>query len=153
MAWLTDAGDGWHSPGALESGATRPRETVRGAASFHRPTNCSKSGGESGILSGPFVQTLCIQRNAANRSPYRHLGSITSGTVVTEKTLINPDRPDCSMDGMDSISSSRHKPPPRINTPAPGFRNAARRVVGFMMTAPPAEICRKSRHDLVGSKP
>jgi hypothetical protein len=26
--------------------------------------------------------------------------------------LINPHRPDCSMDGMDSISPSRHKPPP-----------------------------------------
>lgn len=60
-------------------------------------------GGESGILSSPLVQTLCIQQNATNRSPYRHLGSITSGTVVTEKTLINPRRPDCSMDGMDSI--------------------------------------------------
>jgi len=69
-------------------------------------------GGESGILSSPLLQTLCIQQNATNRSPYRHLGSITSGTVVTEKTLINPNRPDCSMDGMDSVSPSRHKPPP-----------------------------------------
>jgi hypothetical protein len=59
------------------------------------------AGGESGNLSSPLVQTLCIQRTAANRSPYRHLRSITSGTVVTEKTLINPHRPDCSMDGMD----------------------------------------------------
>jgi len=56
VAWLTDAGDGWHSPGALESGATRPRETVRGAASFHRPTNCSKSGGESGIVFRPISE-------------------------------------------------------------------------------------------------
>lgn len=65
-----------------------------------------KIGGESGIRTSPLVQTLCIQRNAANRSPYRHLRSITSGTVVTEKTLINPDRPDYGMDGMDAISSS-----------------------------------------------
>jgi hypothetical protein len=66
----------------------------------------NERGGESGILSSPLVPTLCIQQNATNRSPYRHLGSITSGTVVTENPLINPYRPDCSMDGMDSISSS-----------------------------------------------
>jgi hypothetical protein len=59
-----------------------------------------------------LVQTPCIQQNAANRSPYRHLRSITSGTVVTQKTLINPDRPDSGMDGMDSNSSSRYEPPP-----------------------------------------
>jgi hypothetical protein len=68
------------------------------------------TGGESGILSDHLVQTLCVQRDAANRSPYRQLRSITSGTVVTEKTLINPDWADCSMDGMDSISALRHKP-------------------------------------------
>ena len=79
------------------------------------------------------MQTLCVQQNAADRSPYRHLRSITSGTVVTEKTLINPDRPDCSMDGMDSISS-RHKPPPVSTHPPWAFatrRPSSRRVLGF----------------------
>jgi hypothetical protein len=79
---------------------------------------------------GSFGQILCVQRDAANRNPYRQLGSITSGTIVTEKTLIDHDRPDCSMDGMDSISPLRHKPPP-VSTPAPGSRDAARRVLGF----------------------
>src|SRR5208282_259521 len=64
---------------------------------------CFRTGGESGILSGPLVQTLCVQQNAADRSPYRHLRSITSGTVVTEETLINPTWPHYGMDGMDSV--------------------------------------------------
>ena len=61
------------------------------------------------------MQTLCIQRNAANRSPYRHLRSITSGTVVTEKTLINPDRPDCSMTVWIRFPRPRHKPSFHLN--------------------------------------
>jgi hypothetical protein len=64
-----------------------------------------------------------------NEVLYRHLGSITSGTVVTEKTLINPHRPACSMDGMDSISSSRHEPPPYQQDPLAVSRSQAQRTL------------------------
>jgi hypothetical protein len=81
------------------------------------------------------VQTLCVQQDAENRSPHRQLRSITTGTVVTEKTLINANRSDYGMDGMDAISSSRHKPPSRINTPGPGLSQrgtqARDRVLGL----------------------
>jgi hypothetical protein len=95
------------------------------------------NGGESGILSGPLVQTLCVQRDAANRSPYRHLPSITSGTVVTEKTLIDSNWPDRSMDGMDSISLSTPQTSFRIRNPPWAFatRHQARdESWAFMMT-------------------
>ena len=80
-----------------------------------------KTGGESGIRKGSFGQILWVQRDAANRSPYRQLGSITSGTIVTEKTLINAIQPHYGMDGMDAISWSRHKPPPLSTHLPPGL--------------------------------
>jgi hypothetical protein len=98
-----------------------------------------------GFSQAPLVQTLCIQRNAANRGPYRHLRSITSGTVVTEKTLINPDRPNCSMDGMDSISSSSPQTllphQPKNQRYCPSWRTLRSHTTGLVPGAP-HRVCR-----------
>ena len=102
----------------------------------------------------PFINIpiLCVQRDAANRSPYRQLGSITSGTIVTEKTLINSIQPHHGMDGMDAISSSRHKPPLYQHTRPGAFATHRDESWAFMMTATSVEIYLKSDASLAVSR-
>jgi len=91
---------------------------------------CSRTGGESGTLAG--LCYACVRSIRCRKPSYLPLVTfITSGTLATQKRLINPNRADYGVDCMDSTFVVRPQTAAHHDTPLQAFAAAAEEVRVF----------------------